>query len=122
LGEVVPKLLSGALGVRNDDAKNFAAADQAVVPAEVVIKDEFKGLWFAVAEGLEGEALGFGFETTAAERAGNLAIGIEQRLGAELLRARTFHARDDAERDGFVCTGRFREGLEQVFHHVTAVA
>ena len=86
---------------------------------EVMIEDEFKGLRLAIAQGLEREPLGFGFETAAAERAGDLAIRIEQRFSAELLRARTFHARDDAERDGFVHTGGFREGLEEIFHHAT---
>jgi hypothetical protein len=51
-------------------------------------------------------------KTTAAERAFDPAVRVEQRLRSDLLRAGPFDARDDAERDRFIVARGFSEGLE----------
>ena len=42
VSKFVPKSFTNLLCVGNYDAENLAAADQSVVPAEVVIEDEFE--------------------------------------------------------------------------------
>ena len=63
--------------VGQDEALDFAAAHQSIVPAEVVVEQEVKGRRVAGAERLEGALLDFGFETAAAQGALNAAVGME---------------------------------------------
>ena len=110
--QFVPKFFAQLLRVRQNHAQNFSAADQAVVPAEIVIEHQLECFRLAGLERGEREPLRLGFETAAAERAFDFAVGIKQRLRAKLLRAGTFHAGDDAERDRFAVARRGGEGLE----------
>ena len=61
--------------------------------------------------------LDLGLQAAAAERAFDFPVRIKQRLRAEFLRAGTFHAGDDAERDGFVRGGSGGKRLENRIGH-----
>src|SRR5205823_1589220 len=73
------------------DDGHAAAADQAVVPAVVVVEVEAEELRFraAVTERSQGLALDFGLDAAAAEGAGLAAVGENDHGGARLLRRRT---------------------------------
>ena len=116
-GEFAPEGFSEALRVGQHDAEHFAAADQAIVPAEIVVEHEFEGFGPAGLERAQREPLRFGFETAAAEGAFDFAVGIEERLGTDLLRTRSLCAGDDAEGDGFAVARGVGEGLEDGIGH-----
>ena len=117
LGQLGPELLSGALGIGQDHPADLAAAHQAVVPAEVVVEQQVERRRLAGAQRQDGPMLDFGLQAAAAQRAFDAAIGIKERLGADLLRAGTFDAGDDAERDRFTAARGLREGLEDDVSH-----
>ena len=112
-----PKAMSGAASVGEDDAKDFATADQPIVPAEIVVEQQVKRGGLAGAQGLDGALLNFRLQATAAERAVNPAIGMEQCLRADLLRARPLDPRDDSQRHRLALPGCIREGLKNVVLH-----
>src|SRR5438093_1852209 len=92
LGEMCPKGFAHFLSIGQNHAEDFAAANQAVVPAEVVVEQQIEGFRFASPQRLDGALLDFGFETAAAKGAFNAAIGIEEGLGANFLGAGAFDA------------------------------
>ena len=55
--------------------QTLPAADQAVVPAEIVVEQQVEGAGRAGAEGVKGALLDFGFEAAAAESALDAAVG-----------------------------------------------
>ena len=116
-GEFGPELRPGINRVGKDEAEDFAAADEAVVPAEVVVKEKIEGGGLAGAEGIEGAMLDFGFEAATAERAADAAIGKKEGLGADLLGAGTLDAGDECERDAFAAPGGVRKCLENDVLH-----
>ena len=116
-GEFAPKFFSELLCIWQNHPQDLAAADESVVPTEVVIENEFKRLRLAGFQCRQGHPLRLGFQAAAAERAFDFAVGIKQRLGPEFLRAGTFHAGDDAERDGFAIAGGGGKRLEDGIGH-----
>ena len=115
--EVSPKFRPDSRGVGENYAKHFAAANQAVVPAEIVVEQEIEGGRLASAKGVDGALLDFSFETTTTERAVDAAIGIKQGLGADFLRAGTFDAGDERESDGFAVARGVRERVKDDVLH-----
>ena len=82
-----------------------------------MVEQEVKGRGLAGAERLDGALLDFGFETAAAQCAADATIRVEQRLGADLLRAGALDAGDQAQRDRLTVAGGISDGLEdQVLH------
>ena len=84
VSKFVPKSFTNLLCVGNYDAENLAAADQSVVPAEVVIEDEFEAFGLFSFERIECETLRFRFQTTATECAGDFSIGMKHGFRARL--------------------------------------
>ena len=107
-----PKLFSAVLCVRQNYAGDFATTDQTVVPAEVMIQHEFKSLGLPGLQRMQRQASGFRFQTATAERALDASIRSENRLRAELLRAGTLDARNDAERNWFALACCVRKRLK----------
>src|SRR5262249_49366816 len=68
-----------------DEDAGAAAADQAVVPAEVVVEVEVEEFDAAGVEAVETAAAGFSLHAAAAERAEDAAVGEEEGAGAGLL-------------------------------------
>ena len=110
-------MFASLLGVGEDESFDFAAADEAVVPAEVVVQEEVEFFGLAFAESLDGALLDFGFEAAAAKGAFDAAIEVEEGFGSEFLGAGPFGAGDEAEGDGFAGAGGFGEGLENRVLH-----
>ena len=77
---------------RQNQPAHAAAANQAVVPAEIVVEHHVERGGLAGLQGFFGARVNLGFEAAAAERAGDFAVGKKQRLGADALRAGTFRA------------------------------
>ena len=77
-----------------------------------MIEDEIERLWFAVTQRLKRESLRFGFKTAASERALDSAIRVEDSLRSQLLRARTFDGRNDAQCHGFAASRGFSQCVE----------
>src|SRR5579859_2804273 len=119
-GESGPKIRSDAGRIWQDQPENLAAADQAVVPAEIMVQQKVERGGLAGAERLNGALLDFGFQAAAAERAQDAAIGIKQRLRADLLRAGTFHRGDDAQGRRLAAARGLRERLEDGVLHGTS--
>lgn len=117
VSEFLPEGIAGGLSIGDDEAGDFAAADEAIVPTEIVIEQEVEGGGLIGLEGLNGAVLDFSFETAAAQSAFDTAIGIEESLGTDLLRAGTFRAGDEGESDGFAGTGGFSQSLENEVLH-----
>src|SRR6185369_3604092 len=74
-------------GAGKDQAADRSAADQTVVPAKIMIKDEVKPGRFAGAQSAARAVLNFRFQTTAPEGTHDASVGQEQGLRAALLRA-----------------------------------
>ena len=112
-GEVCPDGRSG-VNARKDDPKDATAANQAVVPAKIVIKDKIESLGFSGEQRLPGAVLDFGLETATAHGPDDTSIAIEERLGPNLLRTGALDLRNNAQRERFVTLGgsgqRFVEG------------
>lgn len=121
LGELRPEFRAGRGCVGKNQAEHFAAADQAVVPAEIVVEQEIEGGGLAGANGFDGALLNFRLQATAAEGAVNAAIGIKQGLRADFLRAGTFDAGNERERDRFAGARGVRQGLKYEMLHSACV-
>src|SRR6185437_14483941 len=98
-GQVGPEFFARGLRIGQDHAKNFSAANQTIVPAEVVVEQQIKGFRLAGAQGLDGALLNFRLQTAAAESPLDAAIAIKKSLRANFLRAGTFNVDDDSQRD-----------------------
>src|SRR6185437_24987 len=94
------------------------AANQTIVPAEVVVEQQIKGFRLAGAQGLDGALLNFRLQTAAAESPLDAAIAIKKSLRANFLRAGTFNVDDDSQRDGFAAPCSIGQGLEDNVFHV----
>ena len=112
-----PEFCACGSGVREDEAKDFAAADEAVVPAEIMVEEQIEGGGFTGTEGVESAVLNFRFETAAAEGAVDAAVGKEERLRADLLWTGAFDAGDERERDVFTARGGVSESLKDDVLH-----
>src|ERR1700674_3305428 len=117
LGELGPKIGANSGGVGQDEAKHLAAANKAVIPTKIVIQQQIERGSLAGAKRLNGALLDFSFQATAAQRAVQAAVGIKQRLGPDLLRAGSFDAGDERQRDGFAAAGSIRQGFKDDVLH-----
>ena len=89
--------------VRKNQAANFAAANETVIPAKIMIEHQVEGGGLLLQQRLPRPLPHFGFKASTAERADDAAIREEERFGAFLLRAGTFHAGNDSQRKGLAC-------------------
>lgn len=103
-GKFLPKIF-GFSRVRQNHAAHAAAADEAVVPAEIVVEHHFKFGGLAGFQGGERARLNLGFETAAAECANDFSVGEKNGLGPGALRAGTFGAGDERQRERLVRGG-----------------
>jgi len=85
-----------------DDSLDAATADEAVIPAEIMIEHQVEGFRFARVQGLSRPVLNLGLQAAAAHRSRDPAIGVKEGLGSDFLRTRSLHRGDDAERHGFI--------------------
>src|SRR4051812_6741509 len=74
-----------------------AAADQPIVPAEIMIENEVKGGRLASLERTPGAVLDFCFKTASTKRSKDASIGKEDRLRPALLRAGAARARNNPQ-------------------------
>ena len=102
--------------VRKNQAANFAAANETVIPAKVMIKHEIENRGLMLEHGLPGALAHFGFETSSTERADDSSIGEEKRLRAFLLRTRTLHAGNDSQRERLTGFERRDQFVKKSFH------
>lgn len=116
-GEWFPEGGAGGLSIGEDESFDFAAAKEAVIPAEVVVEEEFEAFGLTGGESPEGAALDFGFEAATAEGAGDAAIGMEEGFGTGFFGGGAFGAGDDAEGDGFGLASGGSEVLEDGVIH-----
>src|SRR2546426_11444726 len=79
-----------AAGVWLHEGLARTAANQAVIPTEIVVEHGAEAEWLTGLDRPQGLLSRFRFETTAAERADDSSIGQENRLGTAFLRGRTF--------------------------------
>ena len=91
--------------MRQNHAVHAAAADEAVVPAEIVIEQHIELGGLAGFQRRERARLNLGFETAAAERAGDFSVGEKNGLGPGALRAGTFRAGNERERERLIRSG-----------------
>ena len=84
---------------RQNQSAHAAAANQSVVPAEIVVEHHVERGGLAGLQGFYGARVDFGFETAAAERADDFSVGKKQRLGADALRAGAFRAGNQREHE-----------------------
>src|SRR6185503_7725648 len=120
LRELAPKIRPDGDGIGQDESEHLAAADEAVVPAEIVVQQQVERGRFARAQRLDGALLDFRLQAATAERAVDAAVREKNRLRADLLRAGTLDAGNDPQRHAFARARGVGEGLEDdVFHAVT---
>src|SRR2546421_8399426 len=98
------------------------AADQAVVPAVIVIEPEFQELGLIRMEECDRLLANFRFDTPAAERAEGRAVGEHEHLGALLLRRAAARTDDRAQRDSFVALTVFADFIEEQLHEAIVAA
>ena len=103
-GDFAPEIYC-AFGVRENDAVHAAATDKAIVPAKIVIQHHGKFSGLAGLQRRERAGLNLGFQTTATERAGDFAVGKKNRLGPGALRAGTFRAGNERQRERLAGSG-----------------
>src|SRR5258708_6890337 len=96
-GESGPKFRANSGCIRQNKPENLPSADQAIVPAEIMVQQKVKRGGLAGAEGLNGALLDFGSQAAAAERDQDAAIGIKQPFRAHCLRAGPFRQADEAQ-------------------------
>ncbi len=116
--------------LRQNQTTDFAAADEAVVPAEVVVEHQLECRRCLREQRSSGAVLNLRLEAAPTERALDPAVGKKQRLrplfpvGKKqrlrplFLRARTFDAGNDPQREGLPfrqCTG---QEIVKSRHHV----
>src|SRR5439155_22147392 len=89
--ELLPNRLSLSR-VRENQSRDLASANQAIVPTEIVIEHQIKGRRLLLKQSQPGPLAHFGLEAAATQRSFNASIGKEKRLGAFLLRTRAFDA------------------------------
>ena len=97
-GEFVPEFGGGG-GVGKNQAADAAAADEAVVPAEIVIEDHVKFGGLAGFQGLERAGLHLGLQAAAAEGADDFAVREKNGLGPGALRAGALGAGNQRQRE-----------------------
>src|SRR5579883_518209 len=118
--QVTPEFRAQFLRVGQDQSFHSAAANEAVVPAKIVVQQQIKRRRLAGFKRLNCSVLDLRFQATSSQSSGNTAVVVKNRFGAELLRARTFHAGDDPERDGLTGPGRLSERSEKVKLHTSS--
>ena len=91
--------------MRQDHAVHAATADEAVVPAKIMIQHHVKLDGLAGFQRRERAGLHLGFEATTTERANNFSVGEENGLGAGALGTGTFGAGNQRERERLVRGG-----------------
>ncbi len=96
-------------GPGQDEALHAPAAEQAIVPAEVMVQDQLEGGGRLGQQRAPGAILNLGFEAAPPQGADDLAIGKEKGLGPFLLGAGPFGGGDDPQGERLT----FRQGRRQ---------
>ena len=89
--------VGGVGGMGQDQAEDRAAADQAVIPPEIMVQSQLECFGFSGNQSLPGAPADFGLQASPAQGAEHAVIGKEEGLGPLFLGAGTFGAGDDAE-------------------------
>lgn len=104
-GQFLPEIFVSG-GLRQNHAIHAAAADETVIPAEIVIEQHVKLRRPAGFQGGQCPRLNFGFETAAAECADDFSVGEKHGLRAGALRAGAFRAGNERQREWLTGGGK----------------